>query len=124
MALKANVKETLKIWNREYKKGFFSYITLLMLREKSMYGFEIINRLQEITNGQVAFQASGIYQVLKKLSNKGFVTEHWQKSDKGPRRKYYNITNSGDQLLEVFTRQYILPINDKINKMATRFYGD
>jgi PadR family transcriptional regulator, regulatory protein PadR len=117
VVLKANVEGTLKLWNKEYKKGFFAYIILLMLKKRVMYGFEINNELLEITKGEVSFQESGIYHILKKLNKKGFVTTQWQKSDKGPKRKYYKITESGNQLLEIFTEKYIFPINKAVDKM-------
>ena len=124
MAFKANVEETLKLWNREYKKGFFAYITLLMLKEKPMYGFEINNRFLEITRNSFTFQASAIYQILKKLSSKGFVKSHWRKSDKGPNRKYYTITAAGDQLLRIFTESCVLPIYNEVSKMIDKYYSD
>ncbi|MCD6162203.1 MAG: PadR family transcriptional regulator [candidate division Zixibacteria bacterium] len=124
MAFKANVEETLKLWNKEYKKGFFAYITLLMLKEKTMYGFEINNRFLEVTGNRISFQASAIYQILKKLSSKGFVKARWRKSDKGPNRKYYTITAAGDQLLRIFTESCVLPIHNGVSKMVDKYYSD
>lgn len=77
-----NIKKTLKLWNKEYKKGFFSYIILLFLKTKPMYGFEISNELSEITNSKIPIQEGGIYNILKKLKENKFVTTEWQKSNK------------------------------------------
>lgn len=112
-----NVEKTLKLWNKEYKKGFFSYIILLMLKEKPMYGFEIYNRFMEITKNKVPFQESAVYHILKKLKEKGFISAYWQKSDRGPKRKYYTIDAAGVQLLEIFTANYILPINRAVEDL-------
>jgi len=124
MKLQKNVKRTLKLWNKEYKKGFFSYIILLLLKECPMYGFEIANKILELTNNKVSFQESGIYHILKKLKEKGFVTAEWQKSNKGPNRKYYSITESGEQLLKIFTKDYILPINNAVNKLIEKHFSN
>lgn len=123
MIFKKNVEETLKIWSKEYKKGLFSYMILLILKERIMYGFEINNKFIEITKGKISFQESGIYHILKKLSQKGFVTMHSRKSDKGPKRKYYKITASGNQLLEIFTKNYILPFTNLIKEIVRNSFS-
>jgi len=124
MKLLKNVKKVLKLWNKEYKKGFFSYIILLLLKDKPRYGFEISNKISEITLEKVTFQESGIYHILKKLEDKGFVTAEWRPSNKGPNRKYYTITESGEQLLKIFTKDYILPINNAVNKLIEKHFSD
>jgi len=122
MVYKKNVKATLKLWSKEYKKGFFSYIILLLLKDKPFYGMEINNKLLEITGGKVSFQESGTYHILKKLNEKGFIKGIWKKSIKGPQRKYYTITESGEQLLEVFTENYILPINNAVKNLLNKHF--
>jgi len=122
--LSKNIKKTLKLWNKEYKKGFFSYIILLLLKARSMYGFEICNQLLEITKKKVSFQESGIYHILKKLNEKKFITAEWKESNLGPKRKYYNITDSGIQLLKIFTENYIVPINNAVSKLIKRHLSD
>ena len=36
-----NVQKTLKLWDKEYKKGFTSYMVLVLLKDRSMYGYEL-----------------------------------------------------------------------------------
>ncbi len=110
MSVPDNVEKMLKNWGKEYKKGFMGYFILLFLKERSMYGFEITKQLVELTQGKVPFQESGIYQVLKNLLANGMVSTEWKESTKGPRRKYYKIEAPGELLLELFTKDYILPI--------------
>jgi len=56
------VEATFKTWNKKYKKGFFSYIILLLLKDCALYGIEINNKLLEITDSKVTFQESGTYR--------------------------------------------------------------
>jgi len=123
MKLSKIVKKVLKLWNKEYKKGFFSYIILLLLKDKPRYGFEISNKISEITLKKVTFQSSGIYHILKKMEHEGLVTSDWEPSDKGPNRKYYTITESGEQLLKIFTKNFILPINNAVNKLIEKHFS-
>ena len=104
------IEKLLKRWGKEFKKGFFSYFILLFLKKKSMYGLEINKKLSDITNKELSYQDSSIYQILKILEKEKMVISEWQKSSSGPQRKYYSITESGNKLLFLFTKDYIEPI--------------
>lgn len=119
-----NVEKTLQQWDKEYKKGFTSYTILLFLMEKSMYGYEIKTRLEELTENDISYRDSGIYQILNKLNKKGFLKSEVKKSEKGPNRKYYSISKSGSQLLGEFTRQYVQPMNKAVNELIEKNFPD
>ena len=108
--LKKNVSQMLKTWRKEYKKGFSRYFILLLLKERSIYGFEINKRLMEISRSKIVFQESAIYQILKNLKKNGMVSIKWMKSNQGPRRKYYILEAPGEKILNLFTKDYILPL--------------
>jgi PadR family transcriptional regulator PadR len=122
MTLRRNVEATLALWTREYKKGFLSYFVLMLLKDRPTYGFELIGRLSEMTRGEMVFQESGIYHILNNLNRKKFVTAQWRRSDKGPKRKYYHITDSGEQLIGVFTEQSVLPIMSTLRELVKQHY--
>lgn len=106
-------KTTRKIlarWSREYKKGFLSFFVLTFLREKPMYGYEIHRQLEHLTARNGFIQESSIYQILKKLQKMRLVSSCWQKSPRGPRRKYYQLNEFGAALLEEFTRETAFPV--------------
>jgi len=69
---------------------------LKLLKERSMYAYEIQNRIQE----GFGFRPGKItaYVVLYKLEKDGYVKTEWK--DKGRQRKYYRITESGRRLLK------------------------
>ena len=75
MELPENVQKTIKRWGKEYKKGFFSYLVLFLLKNRSMYGFEIISRFLQMTQEKIPFQESGIYHILKRLNKEKFVSD-------------------------------------------------
>jgi PadR family transcriptional regulator PadR len=119
-----NVETVLKSWAKEYKKGFISYFILLFLKERPMYGFEISKQLMGITDSGLIFQESGIYQILKNLQKNGMVSFEWQKSSKGPQRKCYIISDEGNDLLERFTKEYLLPILNTSFKLVKTHFPD
>jgi PadR family transcriptional regulator len=119
-----NVEKTLKQWDKEYKKSFTSYVILLFLKTETLYGYEIKNKLEELTSNAISFQDSGIYQILKKLNSKKFVTSEKRNSNKGPTRKYYSITDAGLQLIELYTMHYVLPINKALDDLIKEKYSE
>ena len=124
MTYAKHVDKMLKSWGKEYKKGFTGYFILLFLKERAMYGFEITKELTEMIESRMPFQESGIYQILKKLQANGMVSMEWQKSSKGPQRKYYKIEPPGEQLLELFTINYVLPIVNIASQMIKKHFPD
>ncbi len=122
MDMDKNIAKMLKRWGKEYKKGFTGYFILLFLKDGSMYGFQIMKRLSEISDSKINFGESGVYQILKNLERSKMVSAQWQKSSRGPQRKYYTIEEPGNQLLDAFTCDYILPIINTATKLVERHY--
>jgi PadR family transcriptional regulator PadR len=122
--IKKNVSQMLKVWGKEYKKGFSGYFILLLLRERPMYGLEINKRLMEISKSKIVFQESAIYQILKNLNKNGMVSIKWLKSNQGPPRKYYNLEKPGEKLLNLFTKEYILPLINTSNQLIGNHFPD
>ncbi len=40
-----------------------------------------------------------LYPSLHKLERQGFISSYWEKQEKGPDRKYYRITDEGQEVL-------------------------
>ena len=81
-------------------------ITLSILREGDSYGYEIIQRVTELTCGELEWTEAMLYPVLHRLEDSELVRSYWQKSPSGRRRKYYSITKAGVAALEDKQRQW------------------
>ncbi len=110
MGLDKNVQKTISIWKREYKKGLTSYMILLLLRNERLYGYQLCSQLTELMDEKIVFKENAIYGILKQMTKREFVSFEWQDSTKGPKRKYYNITATGLQLIDLFTKEYVNPM--------------
>ena len=44
--------------------------------------------------------------MLLRMSNKGFIQAEYRESSTGPRRKYFSLTNQGEEELKEFERQW------------------
>ena len=78
-------------------------IILSALRFRKRYGLEIMEAIEKSGGKQIGFNS--LYPNLTKLEKKGFVKSEWgdeaPEEHTGARRKYYQITGTGVQALEV-----------------------
>ncbi|MBN2830309.1 MAG: PadR family transcriptional regulator [Candidatus Cloacimonetes bacterium] len=112
-----NVEKTLSIWEKEYKKGLTAYMILLMLSKGMKYGYEIKQNLIELTEERITFNESSIYQMLKHMESKGFISSEWVEAEKGPKRKYYKVLPAGNQLVKIFGENYVEPMQKALIAM-------
>lgn len=70
---------------------------LRVLRERALYGYEIIRLLRETTPGLPTGGEGMIYPVLQMLEHRKLVCAKWQLSAKGRRRRYYSLTSKGQK---------------------------
>lgn len=81
-------------------------ITLSILTEADSYGYEIIQRVTELTHGELEWTEAMLYPVLHRLENRELVQSYWQTSSSGRKRKYYAITSAGRAELKDKQRQW------------------
>ena len=72
---------------------------LLLLREKESHGYELMGRLAEL-GVEVPPTTGGLYRSLRTMADEGLVTAYWSTPERGPARRVYSITESGEQQLE------------------------
>jgi len=77
-----------------------SSIILSLLRQGDSYGYEIIQRVKEYTDGKIKWKEASIYPVLKKMEAEGMIKSYWKMEDGERPRKYYSILETGVQQLE------------------------
>ena len=76
-------------------------LVLTLLNGREMYGYEIIQRVHDLSNGKIKWTANKLYPLLHDMENKGFIEAFWRKSDSGPDRKYYRLTRLGETEFKV-----------------------
>ncbi len=74
-------------------------LVLSILDEEESYGYTIIQRVRELSDGEVAWTDGMLYPVLHRLEAQGLVRSRWQVSEAGRKRKYYALTASGRRAL-------------------------
>jgi DNA-binding PadR family transcriptional regulator len=82
-------------------------LVLAILAEGESYGYAILKRVRELSDGELEWTDGMLYPLLHRLHRLGFVTTEWQTPPEGRRRKYYAITDEGRAALAAHKRQWV-----------------
>ncbi|MFV0267221.1 MAG: PadR family transcriptional regulator [Draconibacterium sp.] len=80
----------------QMRKGVLEYCILLVLDGKPLYASDIIEALKE---AKMIVVEGTLYPLLTRLKNAGLLAYRWEESTQGPPRKYYELTDSGRNLM-------------------------
>ena len=72
---------------------------LLLLRERPAHGYDLLERLPELT-GEQRVEMGNLYRLLRALEEEGLVTSAWDETSPGPAKRRYALTEHGLQLLD------------------------
>ncbi|WP_381415149.1 PadR family transcriptional regulator [Spiroplasma endosymbiont of Anurida maritima] len=95
----------------QFKKGILELIVLIYLEGDEKYGYQ----LNEEINKKIDTTESTIYALLKKLVLNDYCTTKLVQSSEGPARKYYAITDKGQERKENLIgewKQFISSVNE------------
>lgn len=81
-------------------------LLLAILTDGENYGYRIIQRVKDLTEGKLEWADGMLYPVLHRLEKDKLISSFWKISDNGRRRKYYAITNLGREALQIEIKQW------------------
>lgn len=80
----------------QMRKGMLEYCIMLLLHRQPCYANDIILRLRE---AEMIVVEGTLYPLLSRLKKDGLLGYEWQESTQGPPRKYYTLTDDGQEAL-------------------------
>lgn len=93
-------------------------LILSILEFRESYGYQIIQRVKELSGEQLQWADGMLYPVLHRLEKDGFITSSWQISESGRKRKYYAITDQGVTELQNEKQQWL-----DVNSIFAQLWG-
>jgi len=75
---------------------------LLLLRERPVHGYELLEQLPELTDERV--DMGNLYRFLRFLEEEGIVSSKWDDDAPGPSKRIYQLTDEGRALLDEWAR--------------------
>src|SRR5450432_4055354 len=91
-------------------------LLLSILAGGESYGYEIIQRVRELSGGQIEWSDGMLYPVLHRLERDGLIDSEWKEADTGRQRKYYFISTDGRKVLKA-ERQQWLTVHNTLGKL-------
>jgi len=81
----------------QMRKGVLEFCILSILSKGDAYATDILNKLKE---SQLIVVEGTLYPLLSRQKNSGLLSYRWEESTQGPPRKYYALTEKGNEVLK------------------------
>jgi len=81
-------------------------LVLTILGDGESYGYAILKRVRELSDGELEWTDGMLYPLLHRLHRLGYVTTEWRTPPGERRRRYYAITADGQKALDSQRRQW------------------
>ncbi len=81
----------------QMRKGILEYCILSIISRGEIYASDIINELKA---ARLLVVEGTLYPLLTRLKNNELLSYIWKESSSGPPRKYYQITEAGQEVLK------------------------
>lgn len=112
------LNELLSSWENTYKKGQLTLWIFLSLQENEKYVDEIKDFVEKKSNGTITCEEQSLYRALRKYEHIDVLKHELRKGNKGPERKYYYLTDLGNELFNQFVNRNIhLFYSEEIKKL-------
>lgn len=81
-------------------------VVLGILADGESYGYAILQRIAELSGGELEWSDGMLYPLLHRLERLGHVHSEWRQSSAGRPRKHYRLSPQGASLLAEQRRQW------------------
>lgn len=81
-------------------RGVVGPLMLFVIDELPSHGYSIAKEIERRSSGYLKLTASTVYSALRRLEAEGLVLSTWQSVAKSQRRRRYELTDKGKQLLK------------------------
>jgi DNA-binding PadR family transcriptional regulator len=94
--------------NKELVAASSVPLVLSILAGGESYGYAIIQRVRELSGGEIEWTDGMLYPVLHWMEDQGQIKGRWGKSEAGRRRRYYSLEPDGAGALRDSKDQWLL----------------
>ncbi len=93
-------------------------VVLSILKEADSYGYQIIQNIEQVSDGELHCTTGTLYPFLHGLENAGLVASYWQEVENAPKRKYYRLTYKGEEALTKEQQEWL-----NVNRIFVKLWG-
>ena len=96
-------------------------LILSILTEGESYGYAIIQRVKELSGGEIEWTDGMLYPVLHWMEDRDYIKGRWGKSETGRKRKYYSLEPDGANDLRERKDQWLM-VNKTLQQLWRKRY--
>lgn len=89
-----------------FKKGATTLCILALLQRGDMYGYQLVQAMNQESNGKFVLQEGTLYPVLYRLQDQGYISDHKVLVGKRMTRVYYHLEPAGERYLVQIRQEY------------------
>jgi PadR family transcriptional regulator, regulatory protein PadR len=82
-------------------------LVLSILSEGEDYGYALIQRVKDLSGGEVHWSEGMLYPVLHWMEKEDLIGSEWREAESGHRRKYYYLRAKGRKVLRAEKKQWM-----------------
>lgn len=102
--------------NAQMRKGVLELCVLSVISDKEVYTSDILTSLKE---AELLVVEGTLYPLLNRLKNDSVLKYRWEESTSGPPRKYYSLTEQGQEVLNKLNENWE-NLSKSINKLINK----
>jgi len=91
-------------------------LVLSVLTEGEIYGYALIQRVRELSGGQIEWTEGMLYPVLHWMEKEDLIEAEWREAETGRKRKYYRLRKEGRKALQQEKEQW-MTVHDTLSKL-------
>ena len=117
-------QELLANWKTQSRKGFLDLCILNCLNIRKFYGYDLVQTLKQFDGATI--REGLVYPILARMQSDGLVTSEKRASSSGPPRKYYQISETGRELLDEMNGHWraMIAVVEDISTLIGKEQGD
>jgi PadR family transcriptional regulator, regulatory protein PadR len=82
-------------------------LVLSILADGESYGYEILQKVRELSGGDIEWSDGMLYPVLHRLEREKLIESEWKNAATGRERKYYRLSAKGKKNLGTEREQWL-----------------
>lgn len=102
----------------QLRRGVVQHCVLALLSQEPRYSYDLVTELGE--HAPLVTSEGTIYPLLSRLRKQGLVTTSMRDSERGPPRRYYELTDAGRARLAAFRATWVQFRDATDTVLATR----
>ena len=91
-------------------------LVLSVLTQGESYGYELIQRVRELSGGRIEWTEGMLYPVLHWMEDEDLIKSEWREAETGRKRKYYRLRQEGRHALQDEQQQW-LTVHETLTKL-------